>query len=369
MLATELTVACGFPILFIPLHQFDPETDLVKGIEAFVRNNRYLQGNPLDVSTGESRLLIIFDGLDELSEQGKNAAEIAKSFVDIVIRDINNHNNQKLQRQVLITGRDLAVQSSLSSFRGSHQVYHLLPYFVGDYEKKKMEDADKLLDSDLRDLWWNRYGIANGKNYEAMPEELKTEQLEEITSQPLLNYLVALSYERGELDFAEQTTLNRVYQDLLLAVYERQYEGGRVHKGAGDLESDKFFRILEEIALAIWHGDGRTATIEYIEERCKKSKLTKFLHSFEDSAKRGVTRLLTAFYFRQCSESQKGDKTFEFTHKSFGEYLTARRLVRMLDRVCDMLHRGDDDPDDGWDEREALKHWAEFCGPTTMDGY
>ncbi|MFT4930096.1 MAG: hypothetical protein ACI8WB_006232 [Phenylobacterium sp.] len=130
MLAAELTEACAFPVLFIPLHLFDPTADLIQGVEDFVRNHRYLAGSPLDVSHGEQRLLIIFDGLDELSEQGKNAAEIAQSFVDIVIRDITNHNAQKLQRQVLITGRDLAVQSTLSRSRGSHQIYQLLPYYV-----------------------------------------------------------------------------------------------------------------------------------------------------------------------------------------------------------------------------------------------
>ncbi|MFT4930095.1 MAG: hypothetical protein ACI8WB_006231, partial [Phenylobacterium sp.] len=202
-----------------------------------------------------------------------------------------------------------------------------------------------------------------------MPKALKTDQLEEITSQPLLNYLVALSYERGELDFDQQTTLNRIYQDLLLAVYARQYDGGRVHKDTGNLGGDKFFRILEEIALAIWHGDGRTTTIAYIEKRCEKSKLTKDLQSFENSAQQGITRLLTAFYFRQCDGMQQGDKTFEFTHKSFGEYLASRRLVRMLTQVCKMLQREDDEPEDGWDEREVLKRWAEFCGPTTMDEY
>jgi hypothetical protein len=339
MLAVELTEQCGFPVLFIPLHLFDPTADLVKAVENFVSHQRYLSGSPLNVTDGEQRLLIIFDGLDELSEQGKNAAEIAQAFVDVVIGDINHHNAQNLQRQVLITGRDLAVQSSLNRFRGSHQVYQLLPYYVSATSPKHMVDKEQLLDTDLRDVWWQRYGAVNGKAYSKMPKQLKIKQLEEITSQPLLNYLVALSFERGELDFAAQTTLNRIYQDLLTAVFERQYEQGRVHKAAGNLTQDQFFRILEEIALAIWHGDGRTTTIEYIEKRCEKSKLSKNLQVFEQSAAQGVTRLLTAFYFRQCEGLRQGEKTFEFTHKSFGEYLTARRLVRMLGRVCNMLLR------------------------------
>jgi uncharacterized protein YjbI with pentapeptide repeats len=365
MLASELSQSCGYPVLFIPLHQFDLTADLRSAVQGFIGNSRYLEGNPLDASNGEDRLLIIFDGLDELAEQGKNAAEIAKNFVEWVIRDITHHNAQGRKRQVLITGRDLAVQSSLSSFRGPKQVYHLLPYYV----REKLSDKNNLLKTDLRDIWWQRYGVANGKLYPAMPKQLKFEKLDEITSQPLLNYLVALSFEEGKLEFNEQTNLNKIYQDLLSAVYKRQYDSSGVHKSAKGMEEPKFFRVLEEIALAIWHGDGRTATVDYIQKRCEESNLSSYMKVFEQSAESGVTRLLTAFYFRQCTDLHQGDKTFEFTHKSFGEYLTARRLVRMLKRVCDMLQRRDDDPDEGWNEREALLHWAEICGSTTMDEY
>jgi uncharacterized protein YjbI with pentapeptide repeats len=66
---------------------------------------------------------------------------------------------------------------------------------------------------------------------------------------------------------------------------------------------------------------------------------------------------------------QDGDKTFEFTHKSFGEYLTACRIIRMVKKIDDMFKRHDRDPDDGWDERQALAYWAEVCGATPIDNY
>ena len=34
-----------------------------------------------------------------------------------------------------------------------------------------------------------------------------------------------------------------------------------------------------------------------------------------------------------------------------------------------MLDRRRDDPDDGWDEREALRYWAILCGSSPMDEY
>ena len=371
--ATEIAEKLTLPVLFIPLHQFDYEADLGQAIKHFIHNNtRYINGNPLDFSEGEERILVIFDGLDELSMQGKIAAKVANDFVDEVIKYAGIFISQNIKHQFLISGRDLAIQANNNKLRQAHQILHVLPYFLENTEdyngKKHYVDPKNLLEIDQRDEWWANYSRVKSKELMSMPDNLKQDNLIEITQQPLLNYLVALSYEREQLNFNSQTTLNEVYADLLTAVFERQWEGGRRHSGVGQLEQDKFFRILEEIALAVWHGDGRTATINYIHTRCEGSDLIRYFDIFEDGAKKGVTRLLTAFYFRQAGEAE-GEKTFEFTHKSFGEYLTARRLVRMLEKVQTMLDRREHDPDDGWSERDALKHWAELCGTTTIDDY
>lgn len=201
-----------------------------------------------------------------------------------------------------------------------------------------------------------------------MPKDLDRGNLTEITAQPLLNYLVALSYVQNKLTLSEQTNLNTVYADLLNAVYERGYEDNRRHAALGDMEKWQFIRVLEEIALAAWHGDGRTTTVAEIERHCKSSGLQRLLAIFEEGAKAGVTRLLAAFYFRQ-SGIKGNERTFEFTHKSFGEYLTACRIVRAMERIQKQLDRRQEDMEDGWDERAALLHWAEVCGPTRMDIY
>jgi uncharacterized protein YjbI with pentapeptide repeats len=82
-----------------------------------------------------------------------------------------------------------------------------------------------------------------------------------------------------------------------------------------------------------------------------------------------VTRLLTAFYFRCSGSDSTGEETFEFTHKSFGEYLTAKRIVREVRLIQKKVTARQSDPDEGWDEREALHRWSVLCGSTTMDEY
>lgn len=83
----------------------------------------------------------------------------------------------------------------------------------------------------------------------------------------------------------------------------------------------------------------------------------------------GISALLLAFYFRQKGRRTDGDKTFEFTHKSFGEYLTSLRILRAAKQISQKLEQAKDDPDSGWDYDEALYKWLAICGPTTMDMY
>lgn len=359
-----------FPVLFIPLHQFDSTGDMVKAIGEFIRYDEYIKDNPVDPDDDELRLLIIFDGLDELAMQGKLAKEVAQAFVQEVQAKVSQFNRRKTRLQVVITGRDVAVQES---FRDPCHILHVLPYFIPKNNRgektREYTDEGHLLDRDQRNDWWQKYAAATQRAFVDMPTDLDRGTLTEITAQPLLNYLVAFSYVQNKLTLSETTNLNTIYADLLNAVYDRGYEGkNRRHAAIGELSRDQFIRVLEEIALAAWHGDGRTTTVKEIEEHCKNSGLKRLLDIFEEGAEAGVTRLLAAFYFRQSGD-RSNERTFEFTHKSFGEYLTALRIVRAMEKIQKQIDKRHEDMEEGWDERQALQHWAEVCGPTRMDSY
>ncbi|CAH9064881.1 hypothetical protein PSECIP111854_03561 [Pseudoalteromonas sp. CIP111854] len=361
-------------VVFIPLHYFDPSDDLIHSVERYVELDTYLPVNPLNKEYKTQRVLLIFDGLDELAMQGKLAAETANHFVEEVLNKVARFNDAGYQWQALITGRDMAIQSVTSKLRGLQQQLHVLPYFVeqrdeGVRDKKEYIDPNKLLEQDLRDVWWQNYGRAKGIDYQGLPESLAIEQLQPITQEPLLNYLVALSFERGEINFNDTITLNQIYQDLLDAVYERQWDEHGSHKQARDIEKRHFIRVLEEIALAVWHGNGRVASIAKIQQQCEASRVTQYLDVFQESTKSGISRLLTAFYFRQSEQLDGQDKTFEFTHKSFGEYLIARRITREVKLITDEMKRNIEDPDTGYDQISALERWAKLCGPTPLDKY
>lgn len=365
-------------VLFVPLHLIDPTKSLIDEVGRFCRDEGVLKQNPLDPESPEASLLVIFDGLDELASQGKAAAETARAFIREVDRTVEKRNLQGPRLRVLISGRELVVQENESELRRPSQILTLLPYHVPKGEREgrqslgqvvEYEDPKKLLDRDLRFDWWNKYGQLTGRRLEGFPKELQRQDLSEVTGQPLLNYLVALSFTRGKIDFAKNINLNLIYSDLVSAVYQRGYEKKRTYGPIRHMNFDQFSRVLEEIGLAAWHGDGRSTTVKEIEEHCYLSGVGGLLEAFQEGAKVGVTRLLAAFFFRQHGQRSSGDPTFVFTHKSFGEYLTGRRVIRASDRVVREIHKRSGSPDEGWDERDALRHWMQICGPSPISPY
>ncbi len=357
MLAAELTER-GDRVLWIPLHLLDPTKNLVKALDELIEGNldNLYPPNPLKKEQSQQRLLVILDGLDELAMQGKLATEVAQQFLQRVKEDLQRFNQASLRVQVLVSGRELVVQQ-LGEVRNSPQILSILPYFINNY------------DTDQRQDWWRRYGTLKGTNYDGLPRELaNVDTLEEITTQPLLNYLVALSYEAGELDFSQNITLNQIYNDLLNQVYKRDWADQRQHPTIVKIEKKDFVKVMGDIAIACWHGDGRTTTLENAEKFCTYSNNSYILGKFEISGKQRLTQLLTAFYFRQQGV-QGTEKTFEFTHKSFREYLTVRRIVVEIKEIEKNLVEYQNNREQGWNEQKCLLRWAVLSGPQAMERY
>lgn len=106
-------------------------------------------------------------------------------------------------------------------------------------------------------------------------------------------------------------------------------------------------------------------TIRHIEEYCATAGLATPLHEFRVGAGESLTRLLAAFFFRHEVPNRPEDASFIFTHKSFSEYLTARRLVRGMRDIQEEMgkyHAPERRGKIGWDAIEALSYWVTLCG-------
>ena len=102
--------------------------------------------------------------------------------------------------------------------------------------------------------------------------------------------MVVISIDPDRLDFSSESNLNAVYRDLLKQVYKRDW-AGYPHPTLDNVELEDFERILEEIAVSCWHGNGRTITVACIETRCSNGRLKTILEVFKSGASDGVTRL------------------------------------------------------------------------------
>jgi Pentapeptide repeats (8 copies) len=363
--AARVAATGNFKVWHIALNHLNFTGDLESKLTDFATKNPYLKGNPLD----EPKILIIFDGLDELALSGKVGLAAAENFTEQFCTLVQA-NSQHLK--VLISGRDAIVHSQINKFSKPEQIWYLLPYYLSeDTAKQYQSEPQDLLKKDCRNIWWQQYGRVKGQNYEELPNSLRRKNLDEITSQPILNYLVAISDSFLQNKIDEETTRNQIYQSLLQKVYERGWAdrnkatGNLGHPITQSISFADFQLILEEVGLCAWHGDGRTVTEAAIVNHCNSTKevqhlLSYFSENLRSSGQARITKLFTAFHFQARGSV---DSTFEFTHKSFGEFLTAKRLVRAMEEINEEYRK----VRRGWTEKVSLKYWAEVCKSGTLD--
>ena len=352
-------------VVLIPLDRLDMRSDFTSAVSSYLADTDLLRADFVDLCDPQRPLLLILDGLDELEMQGKVGLEIAQNFVREVIRSVDRINNTHCRLRVLVSGRDISIQDVQSDLRKPGQILWLLPYFV--QKSEKYVDERGLLKADQRDVWWRTFGNLKSLPYDKMPSALKRGEIGDVTSQPLLNYLVALSFQSPEFSVNGPGSINLLYSHLVRAVHSRAWASDP-HPTVREITLDAFFRLLEEVALAVWHGDGRKTTIKAVEAHCRRSNIAALLPGFEKGAEAGIASLFLAFYFRQHGRSE-GERTFEFTHKSFGEYLVAKRIVRAIEQIEQKIREASRDIDAGWSYEEALHRWLSLAGQTALDGY
>ena len=234
---------------------------------------------------------------------------------------------------MLLSGREIIIRSHILEFKHPGSVLHFIPYYVPEDKRSNYVDESHSLEFDQRNEWWMKYGKAIGEDFAGIPQDPGLEKLESITSQPLLNYLVALSYMRKRIDFSREDNVNRIYEDLLDSVYERD-----------------------------WHD-------YHCQVPMLKSVTREDLQTLHERAEKGITQLLATFYFRQSEYTRGENPLFEFTHKTFREYLTAKTVVRLISTISDELRRHDGNSDTGWDEKDSLVKFVKLFGPSPLDEY
>ncbi|WP_447750287.1 NACHT domain-containing protein [Sphingopyxis fribergensis] len=330
--------------LFIPLQHIDLHKDLRESINSFFvdSSDSAFTQPPLSRASVEdgAPLLLIFDGLDELVAPGEAAKDVVGTFanrLNSLVSALSGSGARTIK--VVVSGRMPAFQAATRYLtprpHGALEAYGFLPV------EGSGSDDDPLWKIDQRPTWWGQYARLTGQGA-ALPEAFSNERLSGITHEPLLCYLLVLAGFATEHWELAAENRNRIYAALIGSVYERGWGDGTSKRlGPGrTLSKPDFNKLMETIALAAWlGGDARVASEEKFEESIEITDAKQAWSSFCEDNGNDVTNLAMNFYFKASEKNQRG---FEFTHKSFGEYLAARALLYIAEDIREQVPKRSD---------------------------
>lgn len=358
-LAATLAADQNWRPLLIELQRLKGSGSLTERTSKLLVNHQeYFSSDPLDKThLDENRpLVLIFDGLDELAVPNSEGAQrIAENFwddLDELMAELNS--NVASRACAIVTGRDAIIQAALRRRgrklpnRDALEVCGL--HGVDTEEIVLSPDVDP---SDQRSNWWRRYATATGAG-EEVPPVFSSNTLGTLTDDALLCYLLAISGKAVESRDRDIDNANEIYDKLIGDVWSRvwgpepnpsnqlnkkQQVAYRQQGAIGAFkDQDAFEQILEYIAIAAWRGgESRIATLDSFESAINLTAAediwTEFQKEYSEIGKdENFTTLALTFFFRKQDLADRG---FEFTHRTFGEYLVARCLVRQIERSLD----------------------------------
>lgn len=113
-LAAALSEEGRVRVLFIALQRFDMEDKIESAVGTYLRRQQLFAANPLeqpDFASAKNPLLLIFDGLDELSKPGDYADQETMKFMTRLNNALSQWNGRERAVLALITGRTASVQA------------------------------------------------------------------------------------------------------------------------------------------------------------------------------------------------------------------------------------------------------------------
>ncbi|MCW3797401.1 pentapeptide repeat-containing protein [Sphingomonas sp. BN140010] len=315
-------------------------------------------------------LLIVLDGLDEYDIAGMTVSMSAARLAEHAIQVTEEWSGHDYNVRLLLCGRPEAAAGLTARFRDRGHHLHVTGFLSdapNSREKFADQTSEKLLSIDQRQDWWTKWQRAKGERETGIPDAIqgsKDVSVKEITSQPLLNYMLAVLklYDQGSL-----TNLSALYGTLFARYYDRQAKGKSKTFEALCPSLDRFRRIMSEIGIAAWHAGDRSVSVDDLRSRFDRPPLKHYFEQADRTHNSGMGAILSAFYTRPedaASPDSGLAERYVFTHKSFREYLTAVAISRFLERLRDYMSP---EAEDGWSDTRALSEWLELFGPTPMD--
>jgi hypothetical protein len=184
------------------------------------------------------------------------------------------------------------------------------------------------------------------------------DDLLDLTNEPLLAYLLILSGYVTDRWREAAENRNRIYQAIFDQIWIREKKKPtRIH--LNDLGKEGFESLLQALGMAAWRGGGRTGDKETFMSIRDIFMRPDLLARAEACGAADLSNVALLFYTRK---DEGGGRGYEFLHKSFGEYLTARGLFRAFVRWGKQAV----DPQSDFSPTEFLRRWLLLTGPAPL---
>ena len=380
--ATKLLGRNSHRVLFIQLQRFQWSGGTLreaigKHLEAhysaeLVNKCEGFPKNPLTWHVHSNRpLLMIFDGLDELTTNISRAENLAANFVSHLKALLNELNDGKPRAAAFVLGRDVAMSAALEAGGlDLDNLIHVAPIRAmtrADLRLDKnppdvevAEDFDpvvdprELIEVDTRKAYWDRWCRVQDKPESDPPQAILDDRMSELNAEPLLLHLLIISDFCGARWEEAADNRNLVYENIFSKVFERDKK--KELEAYNGLKEKHFFELMEVVGLAVFRGNGRTGSHD-------EYNRLRDLYVFSEDDKSMYSRIdgaeLKNVVLMIHSRKEVQGEGFEFIHKSFGEYLAARALLGVADRLSSLKDRGKPTP-------ELAELWVSFVGTAEL---
>ncbi len=318
-------------------------------------------------------VLLIFDGLDELSASTETSTELSRTFVLSVSNYLvrANANTGIAPIRAIILGRSTACEAGVRAanlpMNTVINVAALKPLTsnrdVGlDYSHSEIPDEvidhHAVREIDQRPEYWKRWAAINDLPNDKVPAVVTSDLLGELNVEPLLLHLLIQSGYTADSNDKAADNRNRVYQEIFDRVLARNEEKTRFNGKV--LTARDAMVALECMGLAAWRGGGRTGENTAFRELLERYAPRLYRTYNENSDLLSQNYIAVQFHTRQGF----GDG-YEFLHKSFGEYLTARALMSIA-QVSARRMRDEEEPET---LKEAARRWCTLIASAEMTDF
>jgi len=297
--AKEL-ISIGKPVIYINLYKlpFSLRNDCLRTLEEYLK--KFAWYDILNIDSNEETIYIL-DGLDEIKyDVWDNAKNLTQQLSLSQLCD---------KQKVILSGR-IKIIDYCAEELDKFDKFTLLPLVYEDI------DSDKTIDK-REELWFKLQNTFKIKI--TIGELTSKEHLEELSSNPLLLFLLAWTFSNSPESIERINNSVQLYRQILKCIYERKYNRPSNDYAGSLKEYESYFRILSAIGASAWQHNSREISIQQIKKYCfDMGSMREFENWFEDENNLQTSKLFLLFF---AHESHKENtSSFVFLHKSFYEF-------------------------------------------------